>query len=124
MGIAHACATLLTAMFLYEREIMETRDQFHPAGEVVADERARIAFGKAGVRKDDRYAIAVSDDGEILLTPLVSIPRRELLVWERQDLRETLARGLAQSAAGETVDLGSFEEYADDDDDDDKSEGR
>lgn len=101
---------------------METREHFHPAGEVVADERARIAFGKAGVRKDDRYAISTSDDGEILLTPLVSIPRRELLIWERQDLRDALALGLAESAAGETVDLGSFAEFLTDEEDEGQPE--
>ena len=63
-------------------------------GEVVADDRARIAFGRVGVRKDDRFAVAVGEDGTIVLTPLVSIPKRELLVWENQQLRESLARGL------------------------------
>lgn len=86
---------------------------FSPIGEVSADERSRIAFGKAGVRRDDRYAVAVNSEGEILLTPLVSIPKRELLVWEDQLVRESLARGLAQSAAGEVVDLGDFTQYVD-----------
>ena len=94
---------------------METHNTtFTPLGEVVADERARIAFGKSGVRKDDRFAVAVNDDGEILLTPLATIPRRELLVWENAELRASLARGLEQSAAGEVDDLGSFASFADD----------
>ena len=93
---------------------MDKQGNFQPLGEVVADDRARIAFGKAGVRRDDRYAVAVNDDGEILLTPLTSIPRRELLVWENEQLRASLARGLAQSAAGETVDLGDFSQYLED----------
>ena len=87
---------------------------FKTVGEAFADERGRLPMGKSGVRKDDRYAVAVNDDGQILLTPLVSIPRRELIVWEDQLLRESLARGLAEAAAGETVDLGSFAEYLDD----------
>ena len=87
---------------------------FKNVGEAVADERGRLPMGKSGVRKDNRYAVAVNDDGQILLTPLVSIPRRELIVWEDQLLRESLARGLAEAAAGETVDLGSFAEYLDD----------
>lgn len=87
---------------------------FKNVGEAVADERGRLPMGKSGVRKDDRYAVAVNDDGQILLTPLVSIARRELIVWEDQLLRESLARGLAEAAAGETVDLGSFAEYLDD----------
>lgn len=90
--------------------------EFRSAGEVAADERARIALGKSGVRKDDRYAVAVNDDGQILLTPLVSIPKRELLVWENAQVRELLAVGLAQSAAGDVADLGDFSEFADDDD--------
>jgi len=93
---------------------MEQLAGFKPIGEVVADDRARIPFGKAGVRRDDRYAIAVDDDGSILLTPLASIPKRELLVWENAQLRDSLARGLAQSAAGETVELGDFTQFADD----------
>lgn len=91
-------------------------DGFLPAGEVVADERARLAFGKAGVRRDDRYAVAVSGEGQILLTPLVSIPKRELFVWENQFVRDELGKGLSESAAGEVVDLGSFAQYADDED--------
>jgi hypothetical protein len=42
------------------------------------------------------------------------LPRRELIVWENQDLRASLAQALADSAAGNTVDLGDFSQYADD----------
>lgn len=91
---------------------MNTTQKFVPVGEAVADERARIAFGRAGVRRDDRYGIAISDDGEILLTPLVSIPKRELLVWENEQIREAVSRGLLESAAGETVELGDFSTFA------------
>ena len=88
---------------------------FRPVGEVSTDERGRVTVSRAGARRNDRYAIAVNVDGEILLTPLASIPRRELVVWENAQLRDSLARGLAQSAAGQAVDLGDFEQYADDD---------
>lgn len=102
---------------LDERSMMK-HDEFKPAGEVVADERARLSFGKAGVRRDDRFAVAVSDNGEILLTPLVSIPKRELFVWENEMVREQLSSGLRESAAGEVEDLGDFSQYADVDADD------
>jgi hypothetical protein len=98
---------------------MDTQPGFRPVGEVVADERGRIAFGKAGVRHDDRYAVALNDDGEILLTPLASIPRRELIVWEDKDLRMTLAQALAESETGKTVGLGDFTQFADDEVDED-----
>src|SRR6478672_2720953 len=96
--------------------VMDAQSGFQPVGEVVADERSRIAFGKAGVRRDDRYAVAVNDDGEILLTPLTTIARRELLIWENEQLRLSLALGLQQSAAGEAEDLGDFAQYAQVDD--------
>ena len=90
-------------------------DVFKSVGEALADERGRLPMAKTGVRKDDRYAVAVNDDGQILLTPLVSIPPREVIVWENQMLRESLARGLAEAAAGQTESLGSFAQYADED---------
>lgn len=92
-----------------------TRAHFRPVCEVAADDRARIAFGKAGVRRDDRYAVAVSEDGEILLTPLATIPKRELIVWEDELLRTSLARGLQESANGAVQDLGDFTQFLDDD---------
>ena len=87
---------------------------FTPVGVVTADARARIAFRMAGVQRDARYAVAVSSDERILLTPLATIPKRELLVWQNALLRESLARGLAESAASETVDLGHISPSCDD----------
>lgn len=90
---------------------MKTTGKFVPVGEISADDRSRIAVGKAGVRRDDRYAVAVSDEGEILLTPLVSIPKRELLVWENAQIRESLSRALSQSAESKIVRRGSFRQF-------------
>lgn len=80
---------------------MTTLEGFQPVTEVVADERARVAVGKAGAHKNDRYAVALREDGAILLTPLASIPKRELIVWENADLRASLFRGLADAAEGQ-----------------------
>ena len=73
---------------------------FEPVAEVAADDRARIAFGRAGVRRNDRFLISARSTGDILLTPLASIPKRELLVWEDDLLRESLLRGLADASQG------------------------
>ena len=73
---------------------------FEPVAEVAADDRARIALGRAGVRRNDRFLISARSTGEILLTPLASIPKRELLVWEDDLLRESLLRGLADASQG------------------------
>lgn len=80
---------------------MTILDGFHPVTEVTADERARVAVGKAGAHARDRYAVSMNADGAILLTPLASIPRRELLVWENDELRASLFRGLADAADGD-----------------------
>ncbi|WP_433266501.1 hypothetical protein ACQPZF_41020 [Actinosynnema sp. CS-041913] len=79
---------------------MSVLDDFRPVAEVTADERARVAVGKAGAHKNDRYAVSVNADGAILLTPLASIPKRELAVWENEELRASLFRGLADAAEG------------------------
>lgn len=79
---------------------MTTLEGFRPVAEVTADERARVAVGRAGAHKDDRYAVSTNSDGAILLTPLASIPKRELLVWQNDELRASLFRGLADAAEG------------------------
>ncbi len=90
--------------------------EFHRVTETVVDSRRRISLGKAGAVEDTRYAVSVSDDGDILLTPMASIPAREMLIWERPDVMESLDRGIADALAGRTRYLGSFAEYATDDD--------
>jgi len=93
---------------------MTTLEGFRPVAEVTADERARIAIGKAGAHKDDRYAVSVNDDGAILLTPVTSIPKRELVVWENEELKASLYRGLADAAEGKTRRLDWLTEDIDD----------
>ena len=73
---------------------------FEPVTEVSADDRARIAFGRVGVHRNDRFLVSRRQSGEILLTPLASIPRRELVIWENDELRESLLRGLGDVGAG------------------------
>lgn len=79
---------------------MSTLAGFEPVAEVTADDRSRIAFGRAGVHRNERFLVSTRSTGEILLTPLASIPKRELLVWEDDSLRESLLRGLADSSQG------------------------
>src|SRR5882762_7039603 len=93
---------------------MTTLEGFRPVAEVTADERARVAVGKAGAHKDDRYAVSVNDDGAILLTPVTSIPKRELVVWENEELKASLYRGLADAAEGKTRRLDWLTEDTDD----------
>ncbi|MGH3545081.1 MAG: hypothetical protein ACRDPW_04060 [Mycobacteriales bacterium] len=77
---------------------MTTLEGFQPVAEVIADERARVAVGKAGAHARDRYAVSTNIEGAILLVPLASIPKRELLVWENEGLKASVFRGLADAA--------------------------
>jgi hypothetical protein len=73
---------------------------FEPVIEVTADDRARIPFGRVGVHRNERFLAWRNAAGEILLTPMASIPRRELMIWENASVRESLQRGLDDVAHG------------------------
>jgi len=88
---------------------------FHPVAEASVDSRKRLSIGKAGAEKDARYLMSVNDDGEILLTPVASIPTRELIIWKNAAVRASLERGLKQLATGDVHDLGDFSQYLDED---------
>ena len=90
---------------------------FRRAAQADLDSRRRISLGRAGKREHTRYEVRENDLGEILLVPLVSVPAREMIVWQNAQVRGSLVRGMEQAAAGEVVDLGSFAQYADDEDD-------
>lgn len=92
---------------------MATPD-FRAISETTVDSKRRISLGKAGALESARYLVSVSDDGEILLTPLANVPLRERYLWERPALRESLQRGIRQAAGGEFHDLGDFTRFAED----------
>lgn len=91
---------------------------FKRAAETEVDSRRRVSLGKVGNPTHTRYEVLENDLGEILLVPLVSIPAREVIVWENAQVRNSLARGMEQAALGNVVDLGSFAHYAEDNSDD------
>lgn len=50
--------------------------------------------------------------------PLVSLPAREMIVWQDAQVRDSLFQGMKEAAAGDLVDLGSFAQYVDEPDED------
>jgi hypothetical protein len=60
------------------------------------------------------YRVARHIDGVLLLTPVVSIPERELIVWGNPALARRIRTGIDETQAGHTVDLGDFSGYATD----------
>jgi hypothetical protein len=87
--------------------------RFDLVGESEADSRGRVALGRAGARPGRRYQVRADDDGVIMLTPVVSIPEREMLAWENPRLAEQVRAAVADAEAGRSVDLGDFTQYAD-----------
>jgi hypothetical protein len=103
-------------MIMASVEGFETR--FDVVGESEADARGRVALGRAGARPGRRYQVRADDDGVIVLTPVVSIPEREMLAWENPKLAEQVREAIAEAEAGRTVNLGDFTQYADSDGED------
>jgi hypothetical protein len=97
-------------------------DRFEVIAEVGVDERNRISLTKAldsrrslfKNREDLRFVIQVNDAGQILLSPVISVPLHEAWLARNPSAMAKVRRGLAQADAGELTDRGSFEEYADD----------
>jgi hypothetical protein len=90
--------------------------RFDLVGESEADARGRVALGRAGARVGRRYQVRTDTDGVIVLTPVVSIPEREMVAWENPQLAEDVRVAVADAHAGNTVDLGDFSRYVDDED--------
>jgi|SRR6478735_1908035 len=70
-----------------------------PAEILHPDSRGRISLAKFGGKPHQTYRVTSYEDGRIVLEPVMVLTERELA-----DLKE----GLAQSARGETVSLGTF----------------
>ena len=92
-------------------------EHFETVAEAEVDARGRVSLGKAGAEPGRRYRVERNIDGVLLLIPVVSIPEREMIVWRNPELAASVREGIAQAETGQTVDLGSFEKYADDDED-------
>lgn len=76
---------------------------------VRADSRGRFTLGSAAQAKS--YRVMVNDMGQILLDPIVSIPERELWLWQNSEALAAVQRGLQQAASGEVHHVGSFAEF-------------
>lgn len=92
-------------MTIASQDFREIKDDVH------ADTRGRLTLG--AVAKEKKYKVFVNDMGQILLDPVVSIPERELWLWQNAEALTSVQRGLKQSAEGQGRSLGSFAQYAD-----------
>jgi hypothetical protein len=92
---------------------------FETVAEAEVDSRGRVSLGKAGAEPGRRYRVERNIDGVLLLIPVVSIPQREMIIWNNPALMQEIRQALEASERGETIDRGSFAKYLGDDEDDD-----
>ena len=86
--------------------------EFRVIKEIVQlDNRGRISLGTEVKLKT--YRALTNDLGQILLEPVVTIPEREVWLFENADTLANVKQGLQESAMGKGEYLGSFAEYAD-----------
>lgn len=86
-------------------------------GFIDADLRKVDSAGRIGIGReftDKLFAIQPQPNGDILLSPVVVRHEREAWLYDNPEAMEMVKRGLAESAAGEVSDLGSFIKFSDD----------
>ena len=97
-------------------------ERFRAVGEVAVDDRNRISLTKALESTKDlfqnveglRFLVQVNEVGQLLLSPVVSVPLHEAWLYKNPVAVAEIGRGLSQADDRELKDLGSFEKYADD----------
>jgi len=73
--------------------------------QVSADDRSRLALGKSGVAPYEDFFVTVFETGQILLTPIVMIPKNEVPLWNDAEFMSTLTNGINQAVSGRTKSL-------------------
>lgn len=94
------------------------REEFEVVAETEVDSRGRVSLGRAGAKPGRRYRVESNVDGVLVLTPVVSIPEREMSVWRNPVLAERIRRAYDQAEQGKTVDRGDFSQYLAEEDED------
>ncbi len=92
---------------------VERSDVFEVIKESVkVDEKGRVLIGRERSSKD--YRVAVSNSGEILLTPMGRIPEREMWLYQNPQALAQLEQGVAEAAAGHLIGGYDFSTFLED----------
>jgi hypothetical protein len=94
-------------------------EDFEVVTEAEVDPRGRLSLGKAGATPGRRYRVESNVDGVLILTPVVSIPEREVALLTDPEVQRRILRGLDQAEEGGTHDLGDFTQFLDEDETED-----
>lgn len=78
------------------------------------DAKKRLSLGQAMRQAGAAYNIYANRLGQIVLDPVKAVPAYEAWLFENKPALASVKRGLADSAAGRTKNLGSFTAHAED----------
>ena len=107
-------------------KIKALSNEFELIGEGGIDERKRLSLTKAmgalkerlgelgGPIEELHFRVYINAAGQILLDPALTVPVHELWLYRNAVALAKVREGLAQAAAGESHDLGSFAKYTED----------
>jgi hypothetical protein len=79
-----------------------------------ADNKKRLSLGAAVEEPGSTYNIYRNSLGQILLDPVKAVPAYETWLFDNKPALASVKRGLKDSAARRTKNLGSFAAYAED----------
>lgn len=79
---------------------------------VYPDDKGRITLGKLA-KGIDSFEVKKGKNGQIILEPMVSIPAREMWLYQNKKALKMVLDGIEDVKAGRVSKLGDFSKYAD-----------
>lgn len=84
-------------------------------GKVRADAKGRVSLARfLDNNLPLELDVTVEEDGKIILTPLATIPARELWLYKNPKALKSLRDGIEQTGKGKVKSRGSFAKYVED----------
>lgn len=100
-----------------KEEVIEIKERFMPVDIRSFDSKYRITLGGRLYKriisrmKVDSYQVFVSENGDILLRPAVSIPSSEAWVYKNPDVIGKIRKGLHEASEGKTEKVNALEGF-------------
>jgi len=100
-----------------EETINNINGKFIPAGIRTFDSKNRITIGEKIIKlistqaKADGFQIFYSEEGDILLRPMVSIPSKEAWIYQHPKVLESIRQGLTEVKEGKTEKVENLKEF-------------
>ena len=104
---------------LKQTEFLFNGEHFKPSGIKALDAKHRIALGARLVNdifsriKIDAFQIFVSDAGDILFKPVVSVPSNEAWIYSNPKIITQIRKGLTEAGKGESEKIKDIEGFVD-----------